>query len=213
VIFLSDEYDDDYNEFLERIKKYLNIDSDNFDVDFLFMPEQNFDPSMNLKDNNVKAFKVTYHFEPGMDKPEVRIEGNFDKKKLQDYFKRFNISNLPQFKQVGQSGQSGKKQAIDVGTLSLEPNLKHKKPIVKEPYHEVNIHDDFADILIEAPGIEKGHIILSLSEDGRNLKVSIEINFIDIEKEIRLPFESTMDNHKLEVNNGIVSIIMRKKNS
>ena len=213
MIFLSDEYDDDYNEFLERIKKYLNIDSDNFDVDFLFMPEQNFDPSMNLKDNNVKAFKVTYHFEPGMDKPEVRIEGNFDKKKLQDYFKRFNISNLPQFKQVGQSGQSGKKQAIDVGTLSLEPNLKHKKPIVKEPYHEVNIHDDFADILIEAPGIEKGHIILSLSEDGRNLKVSIEINFIDIEKEIRLPFESTMDNHKLEVNNGIVSIIMRKKNS
>ena len=210
---MSDEYDDDYNEFLERIKKYLNIDSDNFDVDFLFMPEQNFDPSMNLKDNNVKAFKVTYHFEPGMDKPEVRIEGNFDKKKLQDYFKRFNISNLPQFKQVGQSGQSGKKQAIDVGTLSLEPNLKHKKPIVKEPYHEVNIHDDFADILIEAPGIEKGHIILSLSEDGRNLKVSIEINFIDIEKEIRLPFESTMDNHKLEVNNGIVSIIMRKKNS
>ena len=213
MIVLSDEYDDDYNEFLERIKKYLNIDSDNFDVDFLFMPEQNFDPSMNLKDNNVKAFKVTYHFEPGMDKPEVRIEGNFDKKKLQDYFKRFNISNLPQFKQVGQSGQSGKKQAIDVGTLSLEPNLKHKKPIVKEPYHEVNIHDDFADILIEAPGIEKGHIILSLSEDGRNLKVSIEINFIDIEKEIRLPFESTMDNHKLEVNNGIVSIIMRKKNS
>jgi len=213
VIVLSDEYDDDYNEFLERIKKYLNIDSDNFDVDFLFMPEQNFNPNMNLKDKNVKAFKVTYHFEPGMDKPEVRIEGNFDEKKLQDYFKRFNISNLPQFKQVGQSGQSGKKQAIDVGTLSLEPNLKHKKPIVKEPYHEVNIHDDFADILIEAPGIEKGHIILSLSEDGRNLKVSIEINFIDIEKEIRLPFESTMDNHKLEVNNGIVSIIMRKKNS
>ena len=210
---MSDEYDDDYNEFLERIKKYLNIDSDNFDVDFLFMPEQNFNPNMNQKDNRVKAFKVTYHFEPGMDKPEVRIEGNFDKKKLQDYFKRFNISNLPQFKQAGQSGQSGKKQAIELGTLSLEPNIKHKKSMVKEPYHEVNIHDDFADILIEAPGIEKGHIILSLSEDGRNLKVSIEINYINVEKEIRLPFESTMDDHVLEVNNGIVSIIMRKKNS
>ena len=211
MIVLSDDYDDDYNEFLERIKKYLNIDSDNFDVDFLFMPEQNFDPSMNLKDNNVKAFKVTYHFEPGMDKPEVRIEGNFDKKKLQDYFKRFNISNLPQFKQVGQSGKSGKKQAIDVRTLSLEPNIKRKKPMVKEPYHEINIHEDFADILIEAPGIEKGHIILSLSEDGRNLKVSIEINFVNVEKVLRLPFESTMDDHVLEVNNGIVSILMRKK--
>ncbi|NVM45211.1 MAG: hypothetical protein HWN79_09865 [Candidatus Lokiarchaeota archaeon] len=207
---MSDEYDDDYNEFLERIKKYLNIDSDVFDVDFLFMPEQNFDPNLNLKDENVKAFKVTYHFEPGMDKPEVRIEGNYDEKKLKEYFKRVNISNLPQFKRLG---QSGKKQAIDVGTLSLEPNIKHKKSMAKELYHEINIHEDFADIVIEAPGIEKGHIILSLGEDGRNLKVSIEINFVNVEKEIRLPFESTMDDHVLEVNNGIVSIIMRKRNS
>ncbi len=210
MIVLSDEYDDDYNEFLERIKKYLNIDSDIFDVDFLFMPEHNFDPNLNLKDENVKAFKVTYHFEPGMDKPEIRIEGNYDKKKLKDYFKRFNISNLSQFKQLGQSGN---KQAIDVGTLSLEPNIKHKKSTAKELYHEINIHEDFTDILIEAPGIEMGHILLSLSEDGRNLKVSIEINFVNVVKEIRLPFESTMDDHVLEVNNGIVSIIMKKKNS
>ena len=203
MIFLSDEFDDDYNEFLERIKKYLNIDSDIFDVDFLFLPEPNFDPNA-----NPKGFKVTYRFESGMDKPEIRIEGNFDEKKLLDYFKRLNISNFPQFSRLG---QSGKKQAIDVGTLSLEPNIKRKKPMAKEPYHEINIHEDFADILIEAPGIEKGHIILSLSEDGRNLKVSIEINFVNIEKVLRLPFESTMDDHVLEVNNGIVSILMRKK--
>ncbi|MBY9013061.1 MAG: hypothetical protein KGD70_11870, partial [Candidatus Lokiarchaeota archaeon] len=121
---MSDDYNDDYDEFLDRIKKYLNIDSDVFDVDFLFMPEQNFDPNMNLEDENIKAFKVTYHFEPGMNKPEIRIEGNFDEKKLQDYFKRLNISNSPQFKGLR---QSGKKQSIDVGTLSLQPNIKHEK--------------------------------------------------------------------------------------
>ena len=208
MIFLSDEFDDDYNEFLERIKKFLNIDSDLFDVDFLFLPETNFDPKMNLKDENVKGFKVTYHFESGMDKPEIKIEGNFDEKKLQDYFKRLNISTFPQFKRLG---QSGKKQAIDLGTLSLQPNMEQEKSVAKELYYEINLHEDFADIVIEAPGIEKGHIILSLSEDGRKLKVSIEINFVNNEKEILLPFESTMEGHVLEVNNGIISIIIRRK--
>jgi len=208
VIFLSDEFDDDYNEFLERIKKYLNIDSDIFDVDFLFLPEPNFDPDTNPRNKNVKGFKVTYHFESGMDKPEIRIEGNFDEKRLQDYFKKLNISNFPQFNRLE---QSGKKQAIDVGRLSLQPNIEQEKSMAKEPYYEINLHEDLADIVIEAPGIEKGHIILSLSEDGRKIKVSIEINFVNIEKEILLPFESTIDDHVLEVNNGIISIIMRKK--
>lgn len=208
MIFLSDEFDDDYNEFLERIKKYLNIDSDVFDVDFLFLPESNFDPNMNLGDENVKGFKVTYHFESGMDRPEIRIEGNFDEKKLQDYFKGKNISNIPQFRRLG---KPGKRQAIDVGNLSLQPKIEHEKSMAKEPYYEINLHEDFADIIIEAPGIEKGHIILSLSEDGRKLKVSIENNYANFDKEIRLPFESTMDDHLLEVNNGIVCITIRKK--
>ncbi|NVM17678.1 MAG: hypothetical protein HWN80_08165 [Candidatus Lokiarchaeota archaeon] len=207
---MSDEFDDDYNEFLERIKKFLNIDSDIFDIDFLFLPEPNFDPNKSLKDENVKGFKVTYHFESGMDKPEIRIEGNFDERKLQDYFKRLNISNFPQLKRLG---KPGKKQAIDVGTLSLQPNIEHEKSMAKEPYYEINLYEDFADIILEAPGVEKGHIILSLSEDGRKLKVSIEINFTNFDKEIRLPFKSTMDDYDLEVNNGIVSIIMRKKKS
>jgi HSP20 family molecular chaperone IbpA len=208
VIFLSDEYDDDYNEFLDRIKKFLNIDSDIFDVDFLFLPEPNFDPNRNPNDENVKGFKVTYHFEAGMDKPEIRIEGNFDEHKLQDYFKKLNGSNFPQLKRLG---QSRKKQAIDVGTLSLQPNIRHEKSNAKDLYYEINLHEDFTDIIIEAPGIEKGHILLSLNEEGRILKVSLEINFVNVEKEIELPFESTMDDYLLEVNNGIVSIIMRKK--
>ena len=83
---MSDEFDDDYNEFLERIKKYLNLDQGSFDVDFLFLPEPNFDPRTNRNNDKFKGFKVTYHYESGMDKPEIKVEGNFDKKKVSGIF-------------------------------------------------------------------------------------------------------------------------------
>ena len=87
---------DEYDDFFEMIKKYLGINSDIFDVDFLFLPE----PTSNPKNKNSTGFKVTYHFEAGMDKPEVRIEGDFDERKLQDYLKRINYSKYPDFKHL-----------------------------------------------------------------------------------------------------------------
>ena len=205
---MSDEYDDDYNDFLERIKEYLNLDQGAFDVDFLFLPEPNFGPKTNRNDDKFKGFKVTYHFESGMDKPEIKVEGNFDEKKLQNYFKKINLTKNSQFKRLNPSRN---RQAIDVSTLSLQPNLEKRDTLAKDLYFETIFYEDSAEIIIEAPGIEKGHILLSLTEDGRTLRVSIEINFINIEREILLPFESTMDDHVLEFNNGIITIIMHKK--
>jgi len=206
---VSDEYDDDYNDFLERIKEYLNLDQGAFDVDFLFLPEPNFGPMTNRNDDKFKGFKVTYHFESGMDKPEIKVEGNFDEKKLQNYFKKINLSKNSQLKRLNPSRD---RQAIDVSTLSLHPNYERGDILTKDPYFENFFNKDSAEIIIEAPGIEKGHILLSLTEDGRTLRISIEINFINIEREILLPFESTMDDHVLEFNNGIITIIMHKKN-
>lgn len=206
---MSDEYDDDYNDFLERIKEYLNLDQGAFDVDFLFLPEPNFGPMTNRNDDKFKGFKVTYHFESGMDKPEIKVEGNFDEKKLQNYFKKINLSKNSQLKRLNPSRD---RQAIDVSTLSLHPNYERGDILTKDPYFEKIFNKDSAEIIIEAPGIEKGHILLSLTEDGRTLRISIEINFINIEREILLPFESTMDDHVLEFNNGIITIIMHKKN-
>jgi HSP20 family molecular chaperone IbpA len=204
---LSDEFDDDYYDFLERIKKFFNIDEGIFNVDFLFLPESNFDPNLNLQNKKVEGFKVTYHFESGMEKPEIKIEGDFDEKKLQEYFKKLNLSPYPQFKMLR---KSGKKQAMDAGTLSLKPDFEREDFLEKEPYYELNVYDDYAEIIIELPGIEKGHIILSLSKDGRRLKILTERNFQNFKKELQLPFESTMKDHVVEINNGIVSIIMRK---
>jgi HSP20 family molecular chaperone IbpA len=39
----------------------------------------------------------------------------------------------------------------------------------------------------------------------------MEINYENIEKEILLPFEFTMEGHEIEVNNGIVSITLKKR--
>ena len=206
---MSDEFDDDYIDFLERIKKYFNLDQGNFDMDFLFLPEPNFDLNTIRNEDRFKGFKVTYHFESGMDKPEIKVESNFDEKKLQEYIKKFNLSEQSQIKRLNPSKD---RHAIDVGKLSLQPNLEKEDSITKDLYFEKNFLEDSAEIIIEAAGIEKGHILLSLSEDGRTLRVSIEINFINNEREILLPFESTMDDHVLEVNNGIVTIIMQKKN-
>jgi len=205
---VSDEYDDDYNDFLERIKEYLNLDQGAFDVDFLFLPEPNFGPNTKRNEDKFKGFKVTYHFESGMDKPEIKVEGNFDAKRLQEYIRNMN---LPKHSQLKRLNPSRDRQAIDLSTLSLQPNNEKGDIIAKDPYFEQIFYKNSAEIIIEAPGIEKGHILLSLTEDGRTLRISIEINFNNIEKEILLPFESTMDDHILEFNNGIVTIIMRKK--
>jgi len=206
---VSDEFDDDYIDFLERIKKYLNLDQGNFDMDFLFLPEPNFDPNTIRDEDKFKGFKVTYHFESGMDKPEIKVEGNFDEKKLQEYIKKFSLSEQSQMNRLNPLND---RRVIHVDKLSLQPNLEKEDSITKDLYFEKNFHEDSTEIIIEAAGIEKGHILLSLSEDGRTLKVSIEINFINNEREILLPFESTMADHVLEVNNGVITIVMRKKN-
>ena len=206
---MSDEFDDDYYDFLEQIKKYLKIDKGVFDVDFLFLPESNFDPNLNLQNKKVEGFKVTYHFESGMEKPEIKIESDFDEKKLKEYIKKLNLSSSPQFKMLR---KSGKKPVMDVGTLSLKPDFEQEEFLEKEPYYELIMYDDYTEIVMELPGIEKGHIVLSLSEDGRKLKILTESNFQNFEKELQLPFESTMKDHVVEVNNGIVSIIIRKIN-
>ncbi|GAH27319.1 unnamed protein product, partial [marine sediment metagenome] len=134
-------------------------------------------------------------FESGMEKPEIKIEGDFDEKKLQEYFKKLNLSPYPQFKTLR---KSGKKQVMDVGTLSLKPDFEREDFLEKEPYYEFNVYDDYVEIVIELPGIEKGHIILSLSKDGSKLKILTESNFQNFEKELRLPFESTMKDHVVE---------------
>jgi len=199
---MSDDYDE-YDDLFEMIKKYLGVNTDMFDVDFLFLPEPSSDP----KSKKGTGFKVTYHFEAGMDKPEVRIEGDFDEKKLQEYLKRINYSNYPNFKGISQKVN---KKEIDVKDLqlgSVNPDNKFKSI---EPFSEVIECTDHIKIILEAPGVEKGHFLLSLSEDGRNLKINAESQFRKFLKKIKLPLKCTLDNYNLEIKNGIITLRLNK---
>jgi len=204
---------DDYNEnddFFEKIRKFFKFKTDMFDIDLLFLPESSLDPNQNPKNKNVKGFKVSYHFEPGMDEPEVKIEGDLDNKKLQDYLKNLNVSD---FSPVGNLVKSDKKRIIDVKNLRLNsPEMSEASNII-EPFTELNTFDDYIEIIMELPGIEKGHVILSINEDATKLKVSAESGFRKYLKEIKLPFQSSLENYNLEVNNGIAIITIKKKQS
>lgn len=204
---MPDEFDDEYRDFLEKFKKYFKIDSDIFDIDFLFMPESmkdsNFDPSK----SDMKGFRVSYHFEKGMDEPEIRIEGDIDEDRIMDYLERMNVKNVSNFKRINKRLNN---KELDFGKLSLEPcNTEENCSI--EPYTEINQFEDYFQILLEVPGVEKGHIILSLTQDGKKVKIFAENSIRSFEKEVKLPFKSSLNDHILEVNNGIATIIFKKR--
>jgi len=209
VSYLADDYNEN-DDFFEKIRKFFKFKTDMFDIDLLFLPESSLDPNQNPKNKNVKGFKVSYHFEPGMDEPEVKIEGDLDNKKLQDYLKNLNVSD---FSPVGNLVKSDKKRIIDVKNLRLNsPEMSEASNII-EPFTELNTFDDYIEIIMELPGIEKGHVILSINEDATKLKVSAESGFRKYLKEIKLPFQSSLENYNLEVNNGIAIITIKKKQS
>jgi len=212
VIKISDNYDDndDFDDFFEEIKKYLSLNADMFDMDFIFLPESSLDPNLTPHDKNVKGFKVTYHFEPGMDKPEIRIEGDFDQKKIQDYLNKINVPNNSRLKKLKKSKNQN---VIDATNLIIDPLGQGNTSDIKEPFSEVCDFDNYMEIIIELPGIEKGHVILSLGEDEKTLKISADNGIRRYLKQIQLPFNTSMNKYKLEINNGIATIIMRKKNS
>ncbi|MFW9946691.1 MAG: Hsp20/alpha crystallin family protein [Candidatus Odinarchaeota archaeon] len=203
---MSDDYDD-IDDFFERIKENFGLNWDKFDVDFLFLPGSSLDQTKSPKNKKGKGFKVTYHFEPGMDKPEIRIEGDFDQSKLQDYLKRLNLSKYSNFQQLPKTTKVKEINAIE---LQIEPTKNYDKIKIIEPYSELNEYEDFIEIILEVPGVEKGHFLLSLTEDGRNLKISAESQIRKFVKMIKLPFKCTMDDYSLDINNGIAILKLNK---
>lgn len=205
---MSDEFDDDYNDFFERIRDYLKIDPEKFDFDIIFMPELDLNQNFNPDNQEFNGFKVNYHFEKGMDKPEIKIEGDFDNEKLKDYFKNLNVQNYPRLKPFIRKQN---KNIIESRSLTLQPREEEFVIKKKDLYYELNLTTNGAEIVIEAPGVEKGHVILSLTDNGKKLKIIIRNRFDEFEKIIPLPFESILENHSLEINNGIISIEIYKK--
>ncbi len=197
---------DDIDDIFDEIRKHFKFDSDIFDLDFFFIPESNLNNELN-PESKKKAFKVSYHYESGMDKPDIKIEGDFDEKKLLDYLKKHNIETDSRFDNLSRP-QSNK--AIDAGELSLDPINNKKDSSVIEPYTEINDCADGTEVILEVPGVEKDDIILGINDNDKKITVSAESPKRKYFKHIDLPSNCLMDDYTLEVQNGIAILRFRK---
>ncbi len=203
---MSDDIDD-YDDFFDELRKLIKFDSSLFDVEFFLFPESDF--NKNLNDLDQKGYKVSYHFETGMDKPDVKIEGDIDENKLREYFKKFNMDELPQMNKIMKSNNTSK-MVYDANELSLEPCDRNDPSCEIEPYTEISDFEDSSEIIIEIPGINQDEILVNFHDEGRKLTFSAQNEKRNYVKQIQLPFKSSMDHYTIEVNNGIAILKVKR---
>ena len=198
---------DDIDDIFKRIKKYFKFNGDIFDLDFFVFPEPDLDNEPN-SDNTDKGFKVSYHYESGMDKPDIKIEGDIDEKKLRDFLKDRKIEPDPQLNKLFKSQI---KNDINAEELTLEPFKHEDTSNVIEPYTDVDDNIGFAEIILEVPGIDKEDIVLGINDIDNKLTVSAESPKHKYFKHITIPSSCVMDDYTLEVKNGIAILRFKKK--
>ena len=199
---MSDDIDD-YDDIFDDIKKFFKLDSNIFDLDFIFFPESGFNKDFNKIDE--KGFKVSYHFEKGMEKPDIKIEGDIDVKKLRENLEKYNLDQNSKFKKFTNAKRFNE-NVIDAKELSLKPQRRIESTGTREPYTEINDFEDFTELVLEVPGIDQEDIILEFSEEGRKLTFRAHNENRNYLKQIYLPFRSSLNNCTFEINNGILII-------
>jgi HSP20 family molecular chaperone IbpA len=208
---------DDFDDFIDRIKKHFKLDSDMFDIDFLFLPESEIKRGRIPNNDKIKGFKISYHFESGMEKPDIKIEGNIDNEKVWEYLKDADLSKLPNVRELYESQPV---KEIDAKTLSLESyreENEENKLIFLEPYSEVCNNEGFTEVLIEIPGIDQKDVDISFQGKGKELVFKAINKHRKYMTTIALPFQSSEEECEMEVNNGVAIIKLsnstRKLNS
>ena len=203
LLVASDDFDDIYKDLFDEVSKWLKKGASI--VDFDIFVSTNLDPE-NKKDN-FKHLKISYNIDPEVGAPKLKIKGNLNKKDLENYLKFFKN------KEIDYDYESFKdnfeEQEDYFNNYYEQENSKYYYEV--EPLAEVNEFDDFTEIILEAPGVEEGAIVLSFSEDGKTLRFTAETEFKRYIKTFKLPFSSSNEKCSLTVNNGIVNLIIRKK--
>lgn len=198
---------DDFDDIIDEFKKFFKLDSDIFDIDVLFIPEKNIDLGIKPYDKKLQGFKISYHFETGMDKPEIKIEGNIDDKKIKDFLKNVTMNKYPKLKELFDSHS---KKEIDASELTLETLKQDEEIYVLEPYTEINEDKEYFEILIEVPGIVRGDVKIDYSADGKILLLTAQNKNRKYFKKINLPSKLLKESYELDVNNGIAYIKVKK---
>ena len=198
---------DDFDDLIDEIKKRFKLDSDIFDVDFLFIPESKNDLGLKPENKNVKGFKVSYHFESGMEKPEIKLEGNVDEKRIRELLKSMDISKYPTLKKMLESKSM---KEYDANLLSLESHEQEEDLYILEPQVEINDYNDYTEIVLEIPGMIEEDVIINFTDGGNQLIFKAENENRKFMKTFHLPFISSLKDYELEVKNGLAIIVAKK---
>ncbi|MFX0070895.1 MAG: hypothetical protein ACFFAO_07380 [Candidatus Hermodarchaeota archaeon] len=195
---MSDDIDD-FEDIFDEIKKFFDLNSRLFDMDFYLFPE--FNKNTESKKKGSKGFKVSYHFETGMDEPEIKVEGDIDEEELHKLLKNTDLNNIRKFKIKNKPSRKGLLNAKD---LYLVPDNIIPSKDAKEPFTEVCYHSDCTELIIEVPGIETNDITIEFNAEGDQLIFSATNANRNYVKKIDLPFKTSKKQYDLEVNNGVI---------
>ncbi len=194
----------DYKRFMKRFRDLFEGFSDFFDKDFGFsefseFPMINFDKDINFKNNNTKSYSISYHYQTGMNKPEIRVNGDVDDEMLSKFLK-----GIPKFIT----------ERPTIKKISLVPESKEEIRELKasiEPYTEITDFEDQIEICLELPGVEKEDLKLNFDEKGEELTVEAKRDGRKFYKEIKLPIKLDIKDYTLELKNGIACLKFKRK--
>lgn len=195
---------DDYKRFMKRFRNLYEGFSDFFDKDFGFsefseFPMINSDKDINFKNNDTKSYSISYHYQTGMDKPEIRVNGDVDDDMLSKFLK-----GIPKFIT----------ERPTIKKISLVPESKEEIRELKasiEPYTEITDFEDQIEICLELPGVEKEDLKLNFDEKGEELTVEAKRDGRKFYKEIKLPTKLDIKDYTLELKNGIACLKFKRK--
>ncbi len=212
----DDDYDDEYNEIIDRIKRFFKAQSDMLDIEFYIFPDSPIAKRLGLdKGEKDKGFRISYHFNANkMDEPKVDIEGNIDKEKLKNYLRRIKAQGKPglnKFIKQQKPQKPEKKKYIDVNDLSLKYEEEQKESQkVEQPLTEITHYEDYSEIILEAPGIADDDINLIFEDNGKIVKFRGKGKNRVYFKKIDLPYEACVGNCEIDANNGIIILKIQK---
>ncbi|MHA1871671.1 MAG: Hsp20/alpha crystallin family protein [Promethearchaeota archaeon] len=210
-----DSFDDFFKKMREHIKKIWDDSFSFFDDDFFEEPEIDAEEFMKFpkspyrtsKDKNY-SYSMSYHWETGMDKPEIKIEGNAPKdvvdRFLKDVSEKFgNYLDTNNIKFEIPASVSGANLATD----DSQKETEEEEWVI--PITEVNMSDKDAVITMDIPGAGKDDVefkfdknIVTVIAKGRSKKYK---------KKIKLNFEPDPKSLEYFVQNGVLEFNLKKK--
>ncbi len=206
----DDIFDENYKRFTKRLRNLVEGFSDFFDKNFGFMdfsefPSIDFNNDLNFKNNDTKSYSISYNYQTGMDKPEIRVQGDVDDETLSKFLKGIPkfITERPTIKGISLVPESKEERR------ELKASQKMKEDI--EPYIEITDFEDQIEICLELPGVEKEDLKLNFDEKGEELTVEAKRDGRKFYKEIKLPINLDINDYTLELKNGIASLKLKRK--